>query len=101
MAFTQTIEVRSSDERALHEHVSAWHAEQAGVAPGYQGARILADEKTPDRYVIEVDFSSRHDADRNNDRAETQAWAAKLAELADGALGFRDYRLVCTTDGER
>lgn len=98
MSFTQTMEVRTNDERALHDHVAAWHAEQAGIAPGYQRARVLADAKESGRYLIEVDFRSPEDAARNNERPETAAWAAKLDDLVTGAPEYRDFRLVCTTE---
>lgn len=97
MAFTQIITIDGADEQALHDHVAAWDAEQAGVAPGYQGARVLADQQRPGRYVIEVDFDSEDGAKRNNDRAETKAWAEQLRELAGGEPSYRDLREVCTT----
>ncbi len=97
MAFVQTIEVEATDEAGLREHLASWHAEQAGLAPGYRGARILAQEAAPGRYLIEVDFSTREEAARNNERAETAAWAAKLAELVAGEPQFTDFRLVYAT----
>lgn len=99
MGFTQTIEVTASDETALRDHVASWHAEQLGIAPGYQGARILADVEQADRFVIEVDFASREEADRNNERPETGAWATKLGELTDGDAVYRGFRLVCSANG--
>jgi hypothetical protein len=45
MSFTQTMEVQAGDESALRDHVAGWHAEQAGIAPGYRRSRILADTK--------------------------------------------------------
>jgi quinol monooxygenase YgiN len=98
MPFTQTMDVRASDEAALRDHVAAWHAEQAGIAPGYRRARVLADTKQSGRYLIEVDFTSPEEAARNNERPETAAWAAKLGALVAGAPEFRDFRLVCTTE---
>lgn len=97
MAFVQTIEVEGTDDSMLKDHLAAWHAEQAGLAPGYQGARILADEARPGRYVIEVDFSTPEEAARNNARPETAAWASKLAEFVQGEARFTDYRLVFAT----
>ncbi|MDQ3145512.1 MAG: hypothetical protein M3R01_01020 [Actinomycetota bacterium] len=97
MGFTQTIEVTTKDEAALREQLAGWHAEQHGIAPGYQGARILADEEHPGRYVIEVDFTSRGDADRNNERPETAAWAARLGELTSGDPTYRSFRQVSST----
>jgi hypothetical protein len=40
----QTIEVEAADEAGLRDHLAGWHGEQAGLAPGYLGARILAEE---------------------------------------------------------
>jgi len=95
MSFTQTIEVTSGDERTLCDRLTAWHAEQHGLAPGYQRARLLADTDAPGRYLIEVDFSSREEAERNNDRPETAAWAAKLQELVTGTPRYTNLRVVC------
>jgi hypothetical protein len=98
MSFTQTMDVQTSDEAGLRDLVAGWHAEQAGIAPGYRRSRVLADAKQPGRYVIEVDFSSPEEAARNNERPETNAWAAKLDELVSGTPEYRDFRLVCTTE---
>jgi hypothetical protein len=98
MAFTQSIEVRSSDEQVLHDHVAGWHKEQAGVAPGYRGARVLADRSQPGTYLIEVDFSSEEEAARNNDRPETAEWAKRLREMVGNEPAYRDFRLVCSTE---
>jgi quinol monooxygenase YgiN len=100
MAFTQVIEVRDvRDEEALDAHLRSWHAEQAGIAPGYVGARMLADHDEPGRYLIEVDFTSEEDAARNNDREETRAWAERLRSFTSADPDYRNLRLVCTTDG--
>lgn len=96
MAFTQLITVTGADEQALHDHLAAWDSEQSGVAPGYLGARILADDANPGRHLIEVDFTSEDDARRNNDRQETKAWAEKLGSLVSDA-SYADLRQVCTT----
>ena len=97
MGFTQTIEVTAADEAALHDHVAAWHAQQHGIAPGYQGARILGDANLADRYLVEVDFASQEEADSNNERPETAAWATKLRELTSGDATYRSFRQVCST----
>lgn len=97
MGFTQTIEVTATDETALRDQLAGWHAEQHGIAPGYQGARILADVDQSGRYVIEVDFSSREEADRNNERPETAAWATKLGGLTNGEPTYRSFRHVSAT----
>lgn len=98
MTFVQTIDIQTNDIQPVQDLVSNWHAEQAGIAPGYQRARILADQEEPRHYVIEVDFSSKEDALANNVRPETAAWAHQLESLADSAPSFRDLALVCATD---
>lgn len=98
MTFTQIIEVTGvEDENALQEHVSRWHAEQFGAAPGYLGARVLADKDATGQYLIEVDFSSEEEAARNNDREETAAWAARTRELAGSEPVHRNLRRVYST----
>lgn len=100
MAFTQIMTVDVGDEQALHDLVAKWDADQSGQAPGYLGARVLADDGA-DRYLIEVDFSSEEEARRNEERPETQAWADELRELVRGEPSYRDLREVCTTYGGR
>lgn len=101
MRVTQTIEVTAVDEQAIHDLVAAWHAEQHGIAPGYVGGSVIADEAAPGRYMILVDFASAEEAARNNDRPETAGWATKLGELTTSPPRFRNFRSVCSTYGDR
>lgn len=95
MTFTQIIEVDGvTDASALQEHISKWHADQSGVAPGYLGSRLLADADQAGSYLIEVDFASEDEARQNNDRQETQDWAMQARELADGEPTYRNLRRV-------
>lgn len=98
MGFLQLIEVGDTDPQALADHITSWHREQHGTAPGYLGARLLADTDRPGWHVIEVDFSSAEEAQRNNDRPETAQWAETprgLGTVADDA--FRNCREVFAT----
>jgi quinol monooxygenase YgiN len=97
--FAQIIEVTATHKQALGDHVAGWQAEQHGLVPGCRAARILANEDTPGRYLIEGDFPSGEEAGRHNLWPETAAWAIKLAELAGGDPKFRNLRVVCTTGG--
>lgn len=97
MTFVQTIDIETGDIQPVTDHVNTWHAGQAGVAPGYQRARILSDEGRPRHHVIEVEFSSKEEAEANNSRPETAAWAQKLGGLVQGAPTFTNLTLVCTT----
>ncbi len=96
MRFVQTIAVRVSDRGALAELMTQWHEAETGKAPGYQGSRLLADRDDPGRYTMLVEFSSAEDANRNNDRPETQEWAAKLAAVVDGEPEFGNFDEVHT-----
>ena len=98
MSFSQLIEIEGADEQALAEHVTGWHREQLGTAPGYLGARVFADVDRPGRHIIAVDFSSAGEARENDDRPETAQWAQALRALgtvADDA--YRNCRQVVAT----
>jgi hypothetical protein len=90
--FTQTIEVRSSDPDALVALLAEWDQGQAdGDIMGYMGTHLLADRTEPGRYlivaefgVVDPDVAAAEEAQRNNDRPETQAWAERLRALIDG-----------------
>ena len=97
--FTQTMTVRTDDPDALIELARQWDVNQAAAdIMGYMGTRILADRDEPGVYVIEADFgvidpevSALEEAERNNDRAETQQWAEYLQALAEGPPVYRHY----------
>ena len=97
MPFTQTMTVEADAAEPLADLVDAWHREQFGVAPGYQGARVLADTERSGRYVIEVDFSSEEEAVKNNDRAETSAWADRLNAHVSGEPEYANFAVVHST----
>jgi quinol monooxygenase YgiN len=97
MSFTQVMTIRTKDADRLQSLIAGWHDEQHGTAPGYQGARILGDREQPDRWLIEVDFTSREEAERNNERPETAAWAKDLRDVAESAPDYHDYEVIFTT----
>jgi hypothetical protein len=90
--FTQTIEVRSSNPEALVELLAEWDRGQADSdIMGYMGTHLLADRSEPGRYLIVAEFGVVHpdvaaaeEAQRNNERPETQAWAERLRALIEG-----------------
>ena len=97
MSFTQTMIVQAGSADQLVEIAEGWHRDQAGVAPGYQGARILADKDRPGTYLLEVDFSSEEEAQQNNARSETESWARQLQEVVQGQPEYRNYEVAYTT----
>lgn len=80
----------------LADLLEGWHREQAGVAPGYQAARLLTDQDHPGRYVVEVHFSSHDEAQQNNARPETHAWAQSLRGLAQEEPTYHNYEVAYT-----
>ena len=44
-----------------------------------------------------VDFASEEQANQNNDRPETQAWAAKLRTLVTDEPAYHSCQQVCSS----
>lgn len=97
--FCQTIEFRCERPEELVDIMEEWddlHATSDVV--GYIGAQLFADRSDPGRYVIVAEFavvepgvSAAEEAAKNNDRPETQAWAARLRALSTCEPTFHDY----------
>jgi hypothetical protein len=104
--FSQSIRVRLADPAPLNEMLAEWDEEQAnGDIMGYMGTRLLADRDEPGHYLIVADFGvidpdvpAADEAARNNERPETQAWAARLLDLVDGEPVYRHYDELYRTD---
>ena len=92
MKFTQTISVRCGDADALTALLAEWDQLQAATEiMGYIGTRLLADREDPGHFVIVAEFAqvdadvpSADEAERNNQRAATEAWVGKLRDLVEG-----------------
>jgi len=92
MRFAQGIKVQSDDAEALVELLVEWDAGQSRTdVMGYIGTRLLADRENPGTYMILAEFaevdgdvSAAAEAERNNQRLETERWGTKLRELVDG-----------------
>lgn len=97
MYFTQILDVHSARERELHDLARTWHTKQLGVAPGYEGIRILADRDDPTRFFVVVDFTTEEQANQNNDRPETQAWAETLRTLVTAEPIYHSCQQVCSS----
>lgn len=94
MRFSQHIVVYASNETELTDLVRAWQEGDAADTPGLLGGRVLAFRDKPGRYVIQADFESWEDAERNNERPETQSWAARLAEVIDGEPKYENLNVL-------
>lgn len=97
--FSQTITVRCEDPAVLLELIEGWDRQQAMTdIMGYMGIRLLCDRETPGRYVLVADFgvvdpdvSAAEEAQRNNERPETQVWVDRLRAVVEGEPEFHDY----------
>jgi hypothetical protein len=104
--FCQTISVRSDDPATIIALLDEWDVRQASAdIMGYIGTRLLADRDNPGHYLIIADFGvvdpdvpAVDEAMRNNDRPETQEWAARLLAILDGAPEYRHYDELYRTD---
>src|SRR5215471_4159124 len=104
--FSQTMTFRCHDLPGLLEIVTGWDMQQANSdIMGYMGCRLLVDRADPARYVLSADFgvidpevSAAEEALRNNERPETQAGAARLRELVEGEIEYREYDEIYRTD---
>jgi heme-degrading monooxygenase HmoA len=99
MNYTQTITLRTEQPDVIQAMLAEWDRQQATAdIMGYIGTHLLADRDEPGRYIIVAEFavvdpdvSAADEAARNNERPETQAWAARLLEVVDGEPVYRHY----------
>jgi hypothetical protein len=104
--FTQTISVRADDPQQIVDMLAEWDVDQASAdIMGYMGIRVLADRADPGRYLIVADFgvvdpdvSAADEAARNNERPETQAYAARLHAAVTGEPEYCHYDELYRTD---
>ena len=104
--FSQTIRVRSDNPEILIEMLEEWDLGQAtSDITGYMGTRLLADREHPGHYmfiadfgIIDPDVPAVEEASRNNERPETQAFAAHLREVIEGEPEYRHYDELYRTD---
>ncbi len=105
MRFTQGIRVRCDDPAALLRLQIEWDEGQAKTdVMGYIGARLLADRDEPGCYLILADFAEvegdltpAEEAERNNQREETERWVAKLRALVGGEPAWTHYDEIYRT----
>lgn len=99
MRFTQGIRVRCQDAEALVRLLAEWDRAQAATdVMGYIGTRLLADRDEEGVFVIMADFAEvdgdltpADEAERNNQREETERWAQSLRELIGGEPEWSHY----------
>lgn len=92
MRFTQGIGVRCGDSEALVRLLADWDQLQSMTdVMGYIGTRLLADRQQPGHFMILAEFAevdgdltAADEAERNNQRVETEQWATRLRSLVEG-----------------
>lgn len=92
MRFTQGISVRCGHPDALVGLLAEWDELQSTTdVMGYIGTRLLADRDDPGRFMIMSEFAevdgdvtAADEAERNNQREETERWAAQLRAMVEG-----------------
>jgi hypothetical protein len=104
--FCQTITVRCADPAPIVALLEEWDLNQAtSDIMGYMGTRLLADREVAGQYVIIADFgvvdpnvSAADEATRNNERPETEAWAARLLAVIGGEPEYHHFDEIYRTD---
>jgi hypothetical protein len=99
MRFAQGIRVRCADPDGLLRLLAEWDEGQATTdVMGYIGTRLLANRDEPGTYLILAEFAEVdgdldpvEEAERNNQRDETERWAQKLRALVDGEPDWIHY----------
>jgi hypothetical protein len=99
MRFAQAIRVRCDDPEGLVQLLAEWDEGQATTeVMGYIGTRLLADRDEPGCYMILAEFAEvtgdltpAEEAERNNQREETERWAQKLRSLVEGEPDWVHY----------
>ena len=104
--FSQTITLQCPEPAKLIELIAQWDLDQATTdITGYMGTRVLADREHLGRYMVIADFgvidpdvSAADEACRNNERPETKAMGAAVAQIIEGAPEFHNFDEVYRTD---
>jgi hypothetical protein len=104
--YSQMITLHCPDLPKLIELIEQWDLKHATTdIMGYMGSRVLADRENAGRYVVIVEFgvidpevSAAEEAERNNERPETKAMAAAVAEIVHGPLEYHNFDEVYRTD---
>ena len=94
MAFTQTIWFSTSKYDEMQQMMDEFSAQQADPAPGFRGIKILKDRDHENTYLVVAEFDSYELAMENSKRPETDAFAKRMAALADGPPAFGNFDVV-------
>lgn len=104
--FVQLITFRSDHPDEIVEIMAEWDRNQAaGEIMGYAGLRVLADRNDPGLLYVVAEFAAvdpdvapAEEAQRNNNRPETQAAAARILALSSSDPVYHDCDEIYRTD---
>ena len=106
VGFSQVISFRTDHVERIVELIEEWDDIQSTLdVMGYTGTHILRDRDDPRHLFIVAEFattepgvSAFEEAQRNNDRPETQEWARKVRELIDEEPEWMHFDEIYRTD---
>jgi len=93
VAFIQIIELTSTKIGEIEALVKVWEAATEGRRSARR-ATVTKDRDRPNTYIQIVEFPSYEAAMANSELTETTLFAARLAELCEGPLVFRNLDVV-------
>jgi hypothetical protein len=106
LGFSQVISFRTDHVDEVVALIEEWDDIQSTLdVMGYTGTHILRDRADPRHLYVVAEFASTEpgvsafeEAQRNNDRAETQEWATKMRALIDAEPEWLHFDEVYRTD---
>jgi quinol monooxygenase YgiN len=94
--FVQIIQWKTSRIDELERLSDEFRASRGDRGGGPTRVLILGDKDQPNTYYTVAEFASAEEAEQNNDRPETSAFAAKMMELCDGPPTFHNTEVLQT-----
>jgi heme-degrading monooxygenase HmoA len=94
MGFIQTIGFSTSKYDEMQTMMDEFDEQQGAQSPGFKGLKILKDRDHENRYLVVAEFESYELAMENSARPETDAFAKRMAALADGPPSFGNFDVV-------
>jgi len=106
VGFSQVISMHTDHVDQVIELIEEWDELQSTLdVMGYTGTHVLIDRDDPRHVLVVAEFSSvepgvsaYEEAQKNNDRPETQEWAGRMRALVDGEPDWFHYDERYRTD---
>ena len=106
LKFSQFISMYTDHVDRVVEMITEWDELQSTLdVMGYTGTHVLRDRDDPRHVVIVAEFASVEpgvsafeEAQKNNDRPETNEWARRMRELLDAEPEWSHYDEHYRTD---